>query len=111
MRSLVAVLALGVGHSAGAGPPLFTDDPGIAVRRELQAILDISSIRSERITAHALPGLDLAYGVNEWLELDLGVSVATIRRSGDMIFDGVPITLGVKMQLIDEEAFSLAFAP
>jgi hypothetical protein len=118
-RGLAGVLAgswIAWAASAGAGPPLVTEDPDPAPARTLEVILAATGLDEGEATGFDAPLLDLSYGFGAGLEVSLSLPASFVDRPGTGTRGGVGLlSLGGKWLLAGGAApefrAELAFAP
>lgn len=98
--------------AAIAGSPMVTDDAGTAAPSMLEIIAYVS--HEDRRTGESTegPALDLAYGINETVEVSLVIPRQRVQDAGEPSITGWgQAAIGVKWRFFDSSNRTLAIAP
>ena len=99
-------------HAAIAGPPLVTDDTGTAAPGVLEILAYVSHEDRKSGESTEGPALDLAYGVNETIEVSLVIPRQRVQDAGEPSITGWgQAAIGMKWRFFDRADRALAIAP
>lgn len=99
-------------NAAIAGPPMVTDDTGTAAPGVFEFILYTAHEERESGESTVWPALDLAYGINETVEVSLVVPRQRVDNAGEPSASGWgEAAVGVKWRFFEGENSALAVAP
>lgn len=95
-----------------AGPPMVTDDTGTAAPGVLEIIAYVAHEDRDSGESTEGPALDLAYGVNESIEVSLVIPRQRVENAGESSVSGWgQAAVGVKWRFFDGTNSALAIAP
>lgn len=112
LNRLAGVAALLCTNTTIAGPPMVTDDTGTAAPGVLEIIAYAAGESRDSGDSVQGPALDLAYGLNEILEVSLTIPRQRVRNAGQSSIRGWgEASAGLKWRLLQGENSALALAP
>lgn len=99
-------------NTAMAGPPMVTDDSGTASPGVFEMILYTAHEERDSGESTAGPALDLAYGVNDTVEVSLVIPYQRVDNAGESSVSGWgEAAVGVKWRFFEGENSAVAVAP
>ena len=108
-KTAVAVL---YANAAMAGPPMVTDDAGTAAPGVVEVIVFAAHEERDSGESTVGPALDLAYGVNETVEVSLVIPRQRVDNAGEPSASGWgEAAIGVKWRFFKGQVSALAVAP
>jgi hypothetical protein len=106
-----SVASLGM-NAAIAGPPMVTDDTGTAMPGVLEVIAYAAGESRDAVESLQGPAVDLAYGLNDAVEVSLAVPRQRVQDEGESTLKGWgEATAGLKWRFLEGESIHLAVAP
>ena len=109
---LTASSAVLCADAAMAGPPMVTDDTGTASPGVFEIILYTAHEERDSGESTVGPALDLAYGINETVEVSLVIPRQRVRNAGESSVSGWgEAAVGLKWRFFEDEKSALAVAP
>ena len=109
MTALAASLCM---NAATAGPPMATDDTGTAAPGVLEIIAYAAGESRDAGESAQGPALDLAYGLNDTVEVSLTVPRQRVKDAGEASLRGWgEASAGLKWRFLEGENTALAVAP
>lgn len=95
-----------------AGPPMVTDDTGTAASGVLEIIAYAAHEERKSGESTEGPGLDLAYGINDMVEVSLVLPRQRVQDAGEASISGWgQAAVGVKWRFFEGENSAIAVAP
>lgn len=107
-----AAAAILCADAAMAGPPMVTDDSGTASPGVFEIILYTAHEERDSGESTVGPALDLAYGINDAIEVSLVIPRQRVRNAGESSVSGWgEAAVGAKWRFFEGENSALAVAP
>ena len=99
-------------NAAMAGPPMVTDDSGTASPGVFEIIVYTEHEERDSGESTVGPALDLAYGINDTVEVSLVIPRQRVQDAGEPSVSGWgEAAIGVKWRFFEGENSALALAP
>lgn len=108
---LIMLLSVGFSGSSKAGPPLFTDDPGILEPGSWEVILAAAAEECDESRVTHLPILDVSLGVTRNSQISLVLPYTKLGSAGGDSIRGLTFgTMGYKWRFISTSKWEWAIA-